>query len=304
MPELPDVNLYIERIAALFGGRSLTTLAIYHPFLLRSVGVSPKELDGRSLLGTERVGKRIVLAFEGSRLAVIHLMIAGRFHLQPVKANPARPPRNVLCRFVFGDTALTLTEAGTKRRASLHLLSERSQLAEHDRGGVEPLVASLREFKDSLRQENRTLKRALTDPRLLSGVGNAYSDEILHAAHLSPVTRTHSLGDAEWQRLYAATQSVLRLWVDRLREECGAGFPEKVTAFRPDMAAHGKFGQPCPACGTKIQRIRHADNEINYCPECQTGGKLLRDRSLSRLLQADWPKTLEELEELRAGLKT
>jgi formamidopyrimidine-DNA glycosylase len=300
VPELPDVVVYTEHIAALFADRVLTKLTIYHPFLLRSVAVSPNALAGKRLRQVERLGKRIVLGFEGDLFAVIHLMIAGRFRVAQLTTPGKKPNRLQLCSFVFDAQQLILTEAGTKRRASLYLVEGRAALAEFDRGGVEPLEADLATFQARLTSENRTLKRALTDPRLVSGIGNSYSDEILHRAQLSPVTRTSSLSAEEWARLHQAVKSVLQEWTQRLRAHAG-GFPEKVTAFRPEMAVHGRYGEPCPVCGTHVQRIRHAENEVNYCPTCQTGGRLLRDRALSRLLQADWPKTALELEELRSG---
>jgi formamidopyrimidine-DNA glycosylase len=313
MPELPDVTLYIERIAALFGGQPLRGLTVHNPFLLRSVGVPPAQFAGRRLLGAHRIGKRIALRFEGAPegngdastghdgelFAVIHLMIAGRLHIRP---RSAKPNKLVLCTWDFGDTRLVLTEAGTKRRASLHLVTPRSALLQFERGGIEPLEVDFDTFGARLVFENRTLKRALTDPRLFSGIGNAYSDEILHRAQLSPVTRTQSLDAGSITRLYIATREVLTEWIERLRDEVGDGFPDKVTAFRPEMAVHGRFDQPCPVCGDKVQRIVHSNNEVNYCATCQTGGKLLRDGGLSRLLRADWPKTLEELEERRETL--
>lgn len=294
MPELPDVDVYVERIGALFGHQRLTALRIASPFVLRSFAVPPAELHGRRLIGVRRLGKRIVFEFEAEYFAVVHLMIAGRFHL---KKQPAAIPKKIgLLGFDFEEWCLVLTEVSTQKRASLHVVRFEASLAEFDRGGIEPLTASVGALRERLCTENRTLKRALTDPTYVSGVGNAYSDEILHRARLSPVARTHSLTDESWERLLVAMQHVLAEWRARLRAEVGEGFPEKVTAFHPQMAVHGKFGQPCPVCGTAVQRIRYASNELNYCPRCQTGGKLLADRSLSRLLKGDWPKTIEELE--------
>jgi formamidopyrimidine-DNA glycosylase len=244
-----------------------------------------------------RIGKRIAIGLDNDIWLVLHLMIAGRLHWKPVGAKVAG--RNALAGFDFSSGTLVLTEAGSKRRASLHAVAGEEGLRGLDLGGIDVLGAGPADFRAALTVENRTLKRALTDPRLVSGIGNAYSDEILHAAQLSPVMLTHRMKDEEWARLYEGTQTTLRLWVERLREEAGEGFPEKVTAFRPEMAVHGKFGEPCPRCGEKIQRIRFADNETDYCAKCQTGGKLLADRGLSRLLKQDWPKTLDELEALK-----
>ncbi len=297
MPEHPDVEIYVERLRALFVGQPLAALRIKSPFLLRSVGVSPAELVGRKLVSMERLGKRVVFGFEPDFYAVLHLMIAGRLHLKEKGARLGT--KMTLAAWDFSERSVVLTEAGTKRRASLHLVSGRGALAEFDRGGLLPLQITQAQFSKRLRLENRTLKRALTDPRLFSGIGNAYSDEILHRARLSPVTRSQSLGDEALAHLFAATRSVLTEWTQRLRDEVGDGFLEKVTAFRPDMNVHGRYGKPCPDCGTPIQRIRYANNEVNYCPECQTGGRLLADRALSRLLKSDWPRTLEELEEHR-----
>lgn len=299
MPELPDVDLYVERIDALFGRQALTSLRLASPFVLRSVGVPPTALAGCKLLSVERLGKRIVLGFEGDRFAVVHLMIAGRFHLK--KPGAPIPKRLGLLAFDFPSHALMLTEVSTQKRASLHLVEGRESLVAFDRGGLEPFAATPALLKARLTTENRTLKRALTDPSFVSGVGNAYSDEILHRAGLSPVARTQSLSESAWQKLHTAMVSVLREWKERLRAEVGTGFPEKVTAFHDEMAVHGKFGKPCPVCETAVQRIRYAANELNYCPRCQTQGKLLADRSLSRLLKGDWPKTIEELETLRGA---
>ena len=245
----------------------------------------------------QRIGKRIAIGVEGDLWLVLHLMIAGRLHWRP--AGERLSGRQSLAAFDFPNGSLVLTEAGTKRRASLHVVTGEEGLRSIDPGGIEVFASDLASFRGALTEENRTLKRALTDPRLVSGIGNAYSDEILHAARLSPVTLTHKLDEQEWERLFAATRDTLRLWIDLLRAEAGDGFPEKVTAFRKDMAVHGRYGQPCPRCGEKIQRIRYADNETNYCARCQTGGRVLADRSLSRLLRSDWPRTLEELEALK-----
>src|SRR5690242_7036063 len=299
MPELPDVTVYVERLRALAVDRVLEGLRVASPFVLRTVDPGPKELVGARLVGVERLGKRIVLAFEGDRFAVIHLMIAGRLRWKERGAK--LPGKLALAAFDFPDGTLVFTEASGKKRASLHLVRGRAGLAEFDRGGLDVLTASAAAFAERLRSERHTVKRALTDPTLFDGIGNAYSDEILHAARLSPFRMTSSISDAEIAALHEATVATLNLWTQRLRDEVGDGFPDKVTAFRPEMAVHGKYGQPCPVCGTKVQRIVYADNEANYCPTCQTEGKLLADRSLSRLLKEDWPKTLEELEERKSG---
>ncbi len=277
-------------------GEPLEALELRNPFLLRSVEVPPAELTGRRLVGVERIGKRIVLGFEGERFAVIHLMIAGRLRWRP--RGRAIKGRLVQAVLAWPTGLLHLTEAGTARRASLHLVRGRDALATFDRGGLEVLEVSLDGFAARLRSEAHTLKRALTDPRMLSGIGNAYSDEILHRARLSPFLLTSRIDDAAMARLHAATQAVLAEWITRGRAEVGDDFPEEVTAFRPGMAVHGRYGQPCPDCGAPVQRIRHADNETNYCAACQTGGRLLADRALSRLLRDDFPRTLAELEEL------
>jgi formamidopyrimidine-DNA glycosylase len=286
MPELPDVVVYVEALAERVLGHTLTRSTIRGPFLLRSVNPPVEALIGRTARDVLRAGKRIAIGFEGDLWLAIHLMIAGRLHW-----NGKRQP---LAAFEFDNGTLTLTEAGTQHRAQIHVLDQAPEAA-----GVEPLEASLDDFGAVLRSANHTLKRALTDPRLLSGIGNAYSDEILHRAQLSPVTLTMRLSDMDIAQLHYATRDVLTEWVDRLRAEAKGKFPEKVTAFRPEMAVHGKYGAPCPRCGTRIQRIRYASNETNYCPKCQTGGKLLADRALSRLLREDWPRTLEELEALK-----
>jgi formamidopyrimidine-DNA glycosylase len=300
VPELPDITVYIDALRERLAGARLERLRIANPFLLRSVAPAPAEFEGRTLRELRRLGKRIVFEFEDELFAVLHLMIAGRLRWKPVGA--ALPGKLGLAAFDFTSGCLILTEAGTKRRASLHLVRGEAALAEHDPGGLDVLGASLEQFTAALTAENHTLKRALTDPRAFSGIGNAYSDEILHAARLSPLTWTQRLKPDELARLHAATRSTLEAWVARLRAERGAGFPEKVTAFRPEMAVHGRFREPCPACGAPIQRIVHAENEMNYCARCQTGGKLLADRALSRLLKGDWPKTIDEWERARPRL--
>lgn len=294
MPELPDVDVYVRRIGELFGGQALRELRIASPFVLRSVAPAVSELSGKPLSNVMRLGKRIVMCFGAENFAIVHLMISGRFHLKPL-GKPI-PKKVGLLAFDFDDTSMVLTEQSTQKRASLHLVRGRAALAEFERGGLEPLQCTVAELQARLTLENRTLKRALTDPTYVSGVGNAYSDEILHQARLSPVARTQSLSDEQWNSLHAALRQVLLEWRERLLREVGHGFPEKVTAFHPQMAVHGKFNQPCPTCGTLVQRIRYAANELNYCPRCQTEGRLLADRSLSRLLKGDWPKTIEELE--------
>lgn len=297
MPELPDVTVYVETIAARLVGQPLERIRLANPFLLRTVDPPKDELEGRAIVGVRRLGKRIVLALEGERFAVIHLMIAGRFRWGPPGAKV--PGRIGLAAFDVPTGALLLTEAGTKRRASLHLVRGEDALAALDPGGLEVLEADLAAFQAVLARDNHTLKRALTDPRLFSGIGNAYSDEVLHRARLSPFRQTRQLTDEEVDRLFSATRLVLIEWTDRLRVEAGGDLPEKVTAFREGMAVHGRYRQPCPVCGSPVQRIVYAENEANYCATCQTGGKLLADRALSRLLKADWPKTVEELEALR-----
>ena len=294
MPELPDIVVYLERLAPLVVGRRLVRIRIANPFLLRSVSPAAAELEGRRVERLERLGKRIVLALEADLFVVVHLMIAGRLRWRPVNAK--LPGRLGLGAFDFESGTLLLTEAGSKRRASLHLVRGREGLAALDRGGLEVLESTLAEFRLALSRENHTLKRALTDPRLFSGIGNAYSDEILHRARLSPFALTTKLAPAESERLHAACRATLRDWTDRLRREAGEGFPEKVTAFRDGMAVHGRFGRPCPDCGAPVQRIVYAENESNYCAACQTGGRLLADRLLSRLLRDDWPRTLDEIE--------
>lgn len=297
MPELPDIVVYIEALSSRILGQELERIRVVSPSLLRTYDPPLSAVEGTRVEALERLGKRIVLAMEESRFLVIHLMIAGRLRWERPKADI--PKKVGLAGFDFRDGTLILTEQGSHKRASLHVVSGRKQLEDLGRGGIEPLDATREEFATAVQTENRTLKRALTDPRFLSGIGNAYSDEILHRAQLSPVKRSQQLSKEELTRLYEATQETLTGWTDRLREETGDGFPAKVTAFRPEMAVHGKYGEPCPVCGSPVQRISYAKNETNYCATCQTGGKLLADRSLSRLLKSDWPRTLEELEELQ-----
>jgi formamidopyrimidine-DNA glycosylase len=293
VPELPDVTIYVERLEARILGRTLLRARMLNPFVLRSVSPPLGELEGRRVTGIRRLGKRIVIGFEADLHLVVHLMIAGRFRWLAAAAKP--PGKISLAVFEFEHGQLVLTEAGSKRRASLHVVHA-DAVAGFDRGGLEPLEIGPDAFAERLRSENHTLKRALTDPRMFSGIGNAYSDEILHRARLSPLQLTARLSDEDAVTLYAATQAVLREWTDRLRSEAGEGFPEKVTAFREGMGVHGRFGEPCPVCGAPVQRIRYADNETNYCARCQTGGRVLADRSLSRLLGADWPRSIDELE--------
>ena len=295
MPELPDLTIYAERLDALARGRRLGRLRVGNPFVLRTVTPAPAAFAGRAFLGTRLLGKRLLLEFEGEHFAVIHLMVLGRLHWR--KAGAALSRANGLAAFDFDHGALLLVEHGKKRRASLHLVAGRAALAEFDRGGLDALAATPAAFAARLTATNHTLKRALTDPCVLAGVGNAYSDEILHRARLSPFRQTGALTDEEMRRLFLATREVLLEWIERLRRQAGDGWPEKVTAFRPDMAVHGRYRQPCPACGAPVQRIVYADNEANYCARCQTGGRLLADRALSRLLKANWPKTLDELEQ-------
>jgi formamidopyrimidine-DNA glycosylase len=295
LPELPDVTLYVERLRSLALGQRLESLQIAHPFLLRTVEPGSDAFAGRVLQNVERSGKRIVLDFDGDLFAVIHLMIAGRLRWRP--PGSLIPKRQGLAAFHFANGTLILTEAGSKRRASLHLVAGSEALSAFDRGGLDLLRATFQDVDAALRRRNRTLKRALTDPGIVDGIGNAYSDEILHRAQLSPFKLTGRLTDDEIVRLHQSTITVVTEWIDRLRDEVGAGFPEKVTAFHPEMAVHGKYGQPCPVCGAPVQRIVYAQNEANYCPGCQTGGRILMDRALSRLLKKDWPRTLEELEQ-------
>jgi len=297
MPELPDIAAYIHALEPRVVGKRLTGVRLASAFLLRTVEPPIASVEGHVVRELRRVGKRIAFGFDNGEWMVLHLMIAGRLHWRDVGAKLAG--RNALAAFDFPNGSLVLTEAGSKRRASLHVFAGEEALRAADPGGIDVMACDLVAFRAALTAENRTLKRALTDPRLVSGIGNAYSDEVLHAAQLSPVTLTHRLNDEEWTRLFEATQATLQLWIERLRAETGDGFPEKVTAFRKEMAVHGRFGQPCPRCGEKIQRIRYADNETDYCARCQTGGKLLADRGLSRLLRQDWPRTLDELEALK-----
>jgi formamidopyrimidine-DNA glycosylase len=297
MPELPDISAYLTALESRILGQTLEHARLASVFLLRSVDPPLSSVEGRAVTALRRIGKRIAVGLEGDLWVVLHLMIAGRLHWKPSGAKLAG--RNALLALDFPNGTLTLTEAGSKRRASLYVVRGEPGLHELDPGGVEIFSTDLTGFRNALSVENRTLKRALTDPRLISGVGNAYSDEILHAAQLSPIAQTHKLKPEEWERLYTTTRSVLTEWMERLKAEAEKSFPEKVTAFRPDMAVHGRFGLPCPRCGEPIQRIRYADNETNYCARCQTGGKVLADRSLSRLLGSDWPRTLDELEALK-----
>jgi len=301
MPELPDITAYLTALAPRVLNQPLEQLRIASPLLLRTAIPPITSIEGQTIRALRRIGKRIVFAFDDDLFLVLHLMIAGRLHWRPLdnKPRPTLGGRNNLAAFDFPNGTLTLTEAGTKRRASLHLVRGELALADLDPGGLDPLALTLEAFQQTLTAENRTLKRALTDPRILSGIGNAYSDEILHAAQLSPLAQTRKLTPEEFQRLYTATRDTLAEWVARFNAEAEIKFPEKVTAFRPEMAAHGRYLQPCPRCGSPIQRIRYADNETNYCPTCQTAGKVLADRSLSRLLGSDWPRTLDELEALR-----
>lgn len=293
MPELPDLELYLACLRRRIGDARLERLRLTSSFFLRTVDPPPAALDARQVVALERLGKRIVIGFEGELFAVLHLMIAGRLRWRPRGA--AVPGRLGLAAFDFDGGTLLVTEAGSKKRASLHLVRGRAALAAHDRGGLEPLAAGPAEFAAALARENHTLKRALTDPRLFAGIGNAYSDEILHRARLSPLQLTRNLPGEQVARLYDATQAVLREWRDRLIAETGDGWPEKVTAFREGMAVHGRFRQPCPDCGAPVQRIVRAENECNYCARCQTGGRLLADRALSRLLGRDWPRSLDDL---------
>ncbi|HET6145107.1 MAG TPA: DNA-formamidopyrimidine glycosylase family protein [Candidatus Acidoferrales bacterium] len=297
MPELPDIAAYISALETRIVGAPIEQVRIATPFLLRTFDPPLADAEGRTVRELRRVGKRIAMGVEGDLWLVLHLMIAGRLHW---RAHGVRlSGRNNLAAFDFPTGSLVLTEAGSKRRASLHVVRGEDGLRAIDPGGIEVFSADRDAFREALTAENRTLKRALTDPRLISGIGNAYSDEILHAAQLSPVTLTHRLEPQEWERLFAATRETLTLWMERLRAEANKNFPEKVTAFRKEMAVHGRYGLPCPRCGEKIQRIKYADNETDYCARCQTGGKVLADRGLSRLLKSDWPRTLDELEALK-----
>jgi len=297
MPELPDVEVYIEALERRIRGQPLQAVRLASPFLLRTALPPIAAVQGKRVREVRRLGKRIALGLEDELWLVLHLMIAGRLHWKEPGAKLAG--RHALAAFDFPHGTLTLTEAGARKRAALHVVQGEEALREHDPGGLEVLEIDPERFRAALMAENHTLKRALTDPRLFSGIGNAYSDEILHRARLSPLAMTEKLAPAEVARLYEATRTTLADWTLRLRAHYGDGFPEKVTAFRPDMAVHGKYRQPCPVCGTAVQRIRYADNETNYCPRCQTGGRLLADRGLSRLLKRDWPRTIDELERLR-----
>ncbi len=297
MPELPDITAYLSALEPRIVGQSLVHIRIASPFLLRTVRPTIEEIEGQTVRSLRRIGKRIAINFDNGFWLVLHLMIAGRLHWRLPGAKLGG--KNNLAAFDFPQGSLVLTEAGSKRRASMHLFLDETALKDIDPGGIDVFTTDLEGFRTALAAENRTLKRALTDPRILSGIGNAYSDEILHAARLSPLLQTHKLTPAQWQRFFSATRDTLQLWIDRLNTEASQAFPEKVTAFREDMAVHGRFGQPCPICGAPIQRIRYADNETNYCPQCQTDGKVLADRGLSRLLGADWPRTLDELETLK-----
>jgi formamidopyrimidine-DNA glycosylase len=297
MPELPDIAAYITALESRVIGQPLERTRLASSFLLRTVQPPLASADGKKVRELRRIGKRIAFGLEDNLWLVLHLMIAGRLHWKP--PNAKLTGRQNLAAFDFPNGSLVLTEAGSKRRASLHVVSGEDALQSFDAGGIDVFAADLDSFRAALTAENHTLKRALTDPRLLSGIGNAYSDEILHAAQLSPLTLTQKLKPDEWERLFAATRSTLQLWIERLRGEAEKVFPEKVTAFRKDMAVHGRYGEPCPRCGDKVLRIRYADKETNYCARCQTGGKVLADRSLSRLLGSDWPRTLEELEALK-----
>ncbi len=297
MPELPDISAYLSALQERIVGQPLKRVRLGSPFLLRTAAPPLSEAEGHQVTELRRIGKRVAIGLSNELWLVLHLMIAGRLHWRAPGAKLAG--RNNLAAFDFPNGSLVLTEAGTKRRASLHVVKGEEALRSIDPGGIEVFDSDLEAFIAAMTAENRTLKRALTDPRILSGIGNAYSDEILHAARLSPIALTSKLSPEEWQRLFAATRETLRMWTQRLGAEAAKGFPEKVTAFRKEMAVHGRFGQPCPRCGEPVQRIRYADNETNYCAQCQTGGRVLADRALSRLLGADWPRTLDELEALK-----
>ena len=297
MPELPDIAAYLSALEERVVGRRLQRVRVASAFLLRTARPRVEEVEGCEVRSLRRVGKRIAFEMESGIWMVLHLMIAGRLHWRAAGAKLGG--KNNLAAFDFAEGSLVLTEAGSKRRASLYLFANEEEMLTCDPGGVDVFAVGFEGFRAALMGENRTLKRALTDPRILSGIGNAYSDEILHAARLSPILQTHKMTAEEWERLYAATLGTLQLWIDRFLAEAKQGFPEKVTAFRKEMAVHGKFGEACPRCGAAVQRIRYADNETNYCASCQTGGKVLADRSLSRLLGKDWPKTLDELEALK-----
>ena len=295
MPELPDVVVYLEALERHAAGKRLERVTLFSPFVLRSVDPPIDTITGQTVQATRRIGKRIVLAFADDVFLVLHLMIAGRLRWRVPGQKPGMGPKLILASFQFASGTLFFTEASSKKRASMQLVRGDAALHALDPGGIEPLDATREQFHDALTRENHTVKRSLTDPHLFSGIGNAYSDEILHAAKLSPLKQTRTLRDDEFERLYEATRATLLLWVDRLRAETGGGFPEKVTAFRDQMAVHGRFKQPCPICGSPVQRIVYAENECNYCATCQTGGRLLADRSLSRLLKDDWPRSIDEL---------
>ena len=297
MPELPDIAAYIHALGSRIVAQPIQQIRLASPFLLRTVEPPITDVEGQTVRELRRIGKRIAIGVESDLWLVLHLMIAGRLHWRQLGSKLAG--RQSLAAFDFTNGSLVLTEAGVKHRASLHVLRGEDGLQSIEPGGIDIFASDLSAFREALSAENRTLKRALTDPRIVSGIGNAYSDEILHAARLSPVALTQKLKPDQWERLLMAARDTLTLWIDRLRGEAERGFPEKVTAFREGMAVHGRYGKPCPRCGEKIQRIRYADNETNYCVRCQTGGKLLADRSLSRLLQSDWPRTLDELEALK-----
>jgi formamidopyrimidine-DNA glycosylase len=297
MPELPDIAAYIGALESRIVGQPIEQVRLASPFLLRTAQPPIASVNGRAVRELRRIGKRIAIGVEGDLWLVLHLMIAGRLHWRPRLAKLAG--RKSLAAFDFPNGSLVVTEAGSQHRASLQVISGEEGLRALDPGGIDVFASDFSAFRAALTAENRTLKRALTDPRVVSGIGNAYSDEILHAAQLSPITLTQKLGSQEWERLFKSTREILQQWIDLLQAEAEAGFPEKVTAFREDMAVHGRYGEPCRKCGEKIQRIRYANNETNYCAKCQTGGKVLADRSLSRLLRSDWPRTLEELEDLK-----
>jgi formamidopyrimidine-DNA glycosylase len=297
VPELPDIAAYISALEDRIVGRPVENVRLANPFLLRTAQPPISSAEGRTVREVRRIGKRIAIGLDGDLWLVLHLMIAGRLHWRAAGAKLAG--RNTLAAIDFSNGSLVLTEAGSKRRASLHVLRGEAELRSVDPGGIDVFSSDLASFRAALGAENHTLKRALTDPHTLSGIGNAYSDEILHAAQLSPIALTHKLTASEWERLFTATRSTLQLWIDRFTTEAKTRFPEHVTAFRDDMAVHGRYGKPCPACGETVRRIRYADNETNYCPRCQTGGKILADRALSRLLGSDWPRTLDELEARR-----
>jgi formamidopyrimidine-DNA glycosylase len=297
LPELPDLTVYLDFLESHIVGETLQRIRVASPFVLRTADPPLKAVEGKRVLGTRRLGKRLIWTLEDELFVIIHLMIAGRFRWR--EAGAAITAKIGLAAFDFESGTLLLTEASPKKRASIHLVRGEEVLAEFDRGGLEVFDADLDQFRKRLLVGNHTVKRALTDPDLFSGIGNAYSDEILHRARMSPVKMTGKLEEDEVQRLFGATREVMQEWIDRLRREANGGFPDKVTAFRKDMAVHGKYKEPCPVCGTPVQRIVHAENESNYCPTCQTGGKLLADRALSRLLKADWPRTIEELEQRR-----